>query len=152
MTKRGEFKRILEAHGIEPTVALLDELEAVGKRERAQVNGEHTALVTLFCELTGLWKPEPKTVKARLSAAELWWQPLRRIQDAANGESETCLRLAVERMRNQSLTIYSPKSVEKTAIAIFAERGGARSSASVAGDNPFAALLDYVERKEAGHG
>ena len=146
MTKRTEFKRILEAHGIEPESELLDELEAVGKRERTQANAEHATLVALFCQVTGLAAPEPVSSKERRATAEMWWQPLRRIQAAANGESEWCLREAVSRMRAQSLTIYSPKSVEKTAVAIFAERGMATREREHVPADPFGPLAEYMAR------
>ena len=151
MTKRTEFKRILESHGVTPAAALLDDLEAVGKRERAQAHVEHAALVALFVELTGLDAPSPNSSRDRRATAELWWQPLRRLQAAANGESEWCLREAVSRMRAQNLTIYSPKSVEKVAVAVFAERGGARSRNAGQAD-PFGPLAEYIRRKERNNG
>ena len=55
----------------------------------------------------------------------MWYQPIRRIQDKCNGKSETVIRDAVSRLRKRGMTIGNPKSIEKTALAIYGELNSA---------------------------
>lgn len=95
-------------------------VRATEKNGRARP--ELSALQSKFAELTGLTEPSPTTRKQRSAAAELWYQPIRRMNADAGGEAEDVLREAVGRMRADHLTIASPKSVEKIFTSILGER------------------------------
>lgn len=83
---------------------------------------ELAQLETLFSEVSGIPKPTPNTPKEKKSAATLWYQPLRRIQAAANGSSPDIIRQSIHRLRKNGLTISAPLSIEKTALAIVGEQ------------------------------
>lgn len=115
------------------------------RREPTDDQKELAHLETLFCELTGRSAPARSTIKERKAAGEMWWQPLRHIRDQANGQSDKVLKLAVQKMRADNLTIYSPKSVEKTAIALLAEMP--RQFQTAAPADPYASLQRYLNEK-----
>ena len=95
-------------------------------RTRTPEELELANLQTLFSEITGLPQPDPQaSTKQRKADGELWYQPIRRIQTACNGKSETVIRDAVSRLRKNGLTISSPKSIEKTTQAIYGEMNSA---------------------------
>ena len=148
---RDKLTEVLEQHSVPATPALLADLEnACRPRKRVEVNSELAGLEQVFSELTNLPKPSPGSEKERRAAAELWWQPLRRVMAACNGQAERCLRQAVGDMRRDGKRIYSPRSVENTAVAIWAERGGEQMSRPPA--DPFAGLRQMMDQKEKSHG
>ena len=109
---------------------MLTEIETTSKttlarertpRARTTQETELSALQSLFCELTGLPSPSGSSPKGKARDAALWYQPIRRIQKAANGKSREVLSAAIERMRREHLTIASPLSVEKVSIAVYGE-------------------------------
>lgn len=89
------------------------------KREPTPQQQELTHLQQVFSRSTNIPEPKPSSSKERAKAGELWYQPLRRIQQVCNGKSETCITEAIKHMRRDGLTIFSPKSIEKTAVSIF---------------------------------
>lgn len=124
------------------------------RREPTESQRELARLETLFCELTGRALPARKTAKECKAAAEMWWQPLGRIIQQANGASDKLLREAVEKMRKDNLTIYSPKSVEKVALALYGEQAHlykARIQQDEEPD-PMQGLNDYLRDKEKNNG
>jgi len=149
-TLRKRLTAALVEHGVDAETELLDSLEAAVKAHRAEARSEQSELIEAFCELTHLAAPAPATAKERKAAAELWYQPCRRLVELADGESLSVVRAAVERMRGQSLTIYSPKSVEKVATAIWAERytqGRTPGARAARGEDWGTRLDDYLSRR-----
>lgn len=73
---------------------------------------EMKAFIAEFSKITGLPQPNPKTSKERSRIADLWYQPVRRMIETANGSSLRVIALAVKRMESDRLTIYGPRSAE----------------------------------------
>jgi len=90
--------------------------------EKDQARGE---LEHHFAVLTSLPPPKRATAKQRRGSAELWWNPLRDLLDLCEWDLPAAKELvsaAVERSSGSGLTIASPKSISKVALAIHAER------------------------------
>lgn len=96
-------------------------------RERTPLQKELSAIQALFAATTNIPEPKPNSQKEVSAAAELWYQPIRRIQAACNGTSLKCVELAVQKLRREGMTIASPKSIEKTCISIHGELVGAQN-------------------------
>lgn len=123
------------------------------RREPTEAQKELSHLEKVFCELTGLSAPAPKTDKERRAAAEMWWQPLTRITGQASGQIDKLLRETVDKMRKDGLTIASPKSVEKVAMAIYGEhRHRFRKNTTEETYDPFASLNRYLTEQEQENG
>lgn len=86
-------------------------------------NAIRAELEEYFASVTKLPKPKASTAKQKKSAAELWWQPLRDIADLAQWDVELAKAIIDQALqRLDGLTISSPKSIAKTALAICAEQ------------------------------
>ena len=92
-----------------------------GAPKTARTRPDESALSTLFTELTGLSPKDSTTQRQTKENAVLWYQPIAAMVRQANGTAQQVLREAVERMKKDGLTISSPKSVEKTFVAICGE-------------------------------
>jgi phage replication O-like protein O len=101
------------------------------ERERTELQKELKHIQELFSTLTGLKEPEPKTKKEFRAAGELWYQPIRRIQQECNGSSLAIVEAAVKRLKHKNVTIASPKSIENTVKAIHGELVVAKNSQPV---------------------
>lgn len=108
---------------------------APAKRTRASSgkNAVRKALEKYFIAKTKLPRPQMETAKQKRTAAERWWQPLRRIAELTDQDIVRGTKLidaALQRL--EGLTISAPQSILKTAIAIIGERarGIARSTNS----------------------
>ena len=99
--------------------------DAVKKTDRARP--DERAILTAFCEESGIPEPHPNTMKENKSAAALWWQPIRRMCGLANGRGPDLARQAVRRLRHDRLTVSSPASIEKTFTALFSEAAAPRT-------------------------
>jgi hypothetical protein len=74
--------------------------------------------IDLFCNLTGIPQPDHKSKSFRTP----WGGSSATVVKALNGHALECLPIAVNRLRKQGMTIATPKSVEKTIIAIYGEK------------------------------
>lgn len=91
-------------------------------RERTPLEIELKSLEDLFCKLSGLPAPAPNTAKEKLSAAQRWYQPMRRMQKLCNGTTGAIIEKAIKRMRSDRLTIAAPQSIESVVMSIHGER------------------------------
>lgn len=105
---------------------------------------EHSIL-TAFCEESGIPEPNPSTPKENKAAAVLWWQPIRRMCQLANGRGPEVARQSVRRLRADKMTVSSPASIEKTFTAIFSENV---APASVRMFDPAAHKPDQVSAED----
>jgi hypothetical protein len=71
-----------------------------------------------FCELTGIPQPDHKSKAFRTP----WGGSSATVVKALNGHALECLPIAVNRLRKQGMTIATPKSVEKTIMAVYGEQ------------------------------
>lgn len=94
-------------------------------RQPSPKDQKRTELERYFAEATQLPLPRRETKSHRASAAELWWGPLRDILDITDWDLPAAKNLvaeAISRLSTNGMTISSPKSISKTALAIFAEQ------------------------------
>ena len=106
---------------------------------------ELKSLSDYFSEITSLEFREPKTKPDYAKNNRLWWTPLKTIMDLCNGNSRDVIRTAVEKMRRDNLTIASPASIEKVALAMWAEQ---RPKFEREMSDPFAALTMMESKNE----
>lgn len=84
-------------------------------------------LEAVFSAETNL--PAPPRDSKKSESARRWWNPLWNIYEQCGRDAdmaESCMRQAIQYMRSKRLTIHAPGSVEKIAVSIFGENGGAR--------------------------
>lgn len=118
------------------------------RREPTESQKELANLEKVFCELTGLSAPAPRSDKERRASAEMWWQPLTRIIGQANGASDKLLRETVDKMRKDGLTIASPKSVEKVAMALYGEHRHRFEKNTKPEFDPNQAYYEYIKEQQ----
>ncbi len=91
---------------------------------RQEQNTKRADLEQHFAMASGLPVLKCETTKQKRSAGELWWGPLREILELQGWDeyrSKNLIDLALARMRENRLTVSSPKSILNVARAIFAE-------------------------------
>jgi hypothetical protein len=86
-------------------------------------NSDRALLETYFVELTQIPTPSTGTERARRSAGQSWWTPLREIAALVEcdvGKTQQLIAETWERLDGQ-VTVSCPRSLVKTATAIAAE-------------------------------
>ena len=90
-------------------------------KARGRERPEERALLTLFCELTGIPEPVPTSAKEKKAVAVRWYQPIARMVKLANGNAPVIAGLAIQAMRQDGLTIAAPQSIESVFTSKFGE-------------------------------
>lgn len=95
--------------------------ESEPERKRSAKDKIRADLEQHFSERTGLPKPKTNTAAQRRSAGTLWWKPLREIAELCEWDGDLAKRLIDATLVHLSgqVTIASPKSIIKTAIAVY---------------------------------
>ena len=83
---------------------------------------DERAFEAKFSEITFIPIPQPNSIKEKKTAAERWYQPVRRMVEMADGLSLELLAETVRAMRGKGWDISAPQSIEKTFTAKFGER------------------------------
>lgn len=91
---------------------------------------EERSLLDVFLSLAGIPEPRPTSEKERRAAGTRWWQPIRRMAEMANGESQGIMQECFDRMRRDGLTVSAPQSVEQVFVAIYGEKHAINSNGS----------------------
>lgn len=92
------------------------------KQKRAIQNLVRKSLEVYFIEVTKLPSPKTKTAAQKKSAGALWWMPLREIAELTEWDEtsgKVLIHQAIERLND--MTVSNPKSILKTAQAIYSE-------------------------------
>ena len=92
------------------------------ERQPSQKDQIRKALELHFADVTGLPRPKTNTQKQKRAAGTLWWGPLREIAELCEWNekrAKTLVSLTVNHLREGDCTIASPKSIEKTARAVY---------------------------------
>ena len=90
------------------------------RAQKPRERPEERAFQTLFCELSSL--PESLVEsEGKLAAGKRWYNPIHRMVTLADGRAQDLLRLTIEQMRRDHLSISAPQSIEKVFIAKFGE-------------------------------
>ena len=90
-------------------------------KARGRERPEERALLTLFCELTGIPEPVPTSAKEKKAVAVRWYQPIARMVKLANGNAPVIAGLAIQAMRQDGLTLAAPQSIESVFTSKFGE-------------------------------
>lgn len=110
-------------------------------------NAVKAQLEQFFSELTKMPAPPAGSQKERRAASVSWWQPLLEMAAACDndaGRTQELITWALARLDRDGLTVHSPKSLVKTAVAEQARRkrasdngqSNARSSSNPAPHRP----------------
>lgn len=78
-------------------------------------------LAVVFEQAAGIKLPEVKSEKGKAQVGILWWNPLKEMVKMANGRATDVMRLSVQRMRKEKLTIAAPNSVLKVFTSLYGE-------------------------------
>lgn len=79
-------------------------------------------LAAVFEQAAGIPLPPPAPRGRRDPAGVPWWNALRRMVALANGQSEALLRLTVQKMRDDGLTIAAPISCLNVFTSLYGEQ------------------------------
>jgi len=93
--------------------------KASASQKKGSARPDERAILEAFCEESGIPEPHPNTTKENKTAAALWWQPVRRMCQLANGGGPDFARQAVRKLRRDNLTVSCPASIEKTFTALY---------------------------------
>ena len=112
------------AENYKSSIAEINNPEITNKpapKARGRERPEERALLTLFCELTGIPEPDPTSAKEKKAVAVRWYQPIARMVKLANGNAPVIAGLAIQAMRQDGLTLAAPQSIESVFTSKFGE-------------------------------
>lgn len=95
-----------------------EELPLPAKRKRI-TRGELNALIDHFSEKSNIPPPLIHTTKLKRAAYVSWWEPLYEIAAICDNNinvAKEIISRTIERMRQDNLTMYAPRSIIKVAI------------------------------------
>jgi hypothetical protein len=93
----------------------------VKRTKRDEQNAVRSAITEAFSSNTGIRCPPADTDAQKKEVGELWWTPVRRLAELVEwdaGAGQNLVRLVVQRMKQDRLTISSPKSILNVARSL----------------------------------
>lgn len=99
----------------------LDETADKPKHKKTDREIALTTLENEFSSITSIPLPPRQTDKQKQAASVGWWQPLARIwelEDKNTQKACSIMKMAITKMRHDSLTISAPRSIVNVAISI----------------------------------